>query len=204
MKINTSSFVISNTELEKCPSENRLEYAFIGRSNVGKSSLINMLTNNKNLAKTSGKPGKTQLINHFLINDHWFLVDLPGYGYAKVSKVMRRDFGKMISNYIENRKNLINLFVLVDSRHEPQKLDVEFMEWLGEIGIPFSIVFTKADKLNKHKLATSLDFYKNELSKNWEELPKMFVTSAETKLGKEEILEYIGELNEELKDHFLS
>lgn len=203
MKITTSSFVISNSDWKKCPSENRMEYAFIGRSNVGKSSLINMLTNNKNLAKTSGKPGKTQLINHFIINDSWFLVDLPGYGYAKVSKSLRKSFGKMISDYILNRKNLINLFVLVDSRHEPQKIDMEFMQWLGEEGIPFSIVFTKTDKLSKNKLVANIDFYKKELMKIWDELPSIFLTSAESKEGKEEILEYIGSINEELKENFL-
>ena len=203
MKIDTSSFVISNTDWKKCPTENRLEYAFIGRSNVGKSSLINMLANSKNLAKTSGKPGKTQLINHFLINKHWFLVDLPGYGYAQVSKSIRRTFGKIITTYIENRKNLINLFVLVDARHDPQKIDLEFMQYLGESGIPFSIVFTKADKLNNYKLSQNLIHYKSEMSKTWDQLPKMFVTSAETKLGKEDVLEYIHELNEQLGSDFI-
>ncbi|MCK5781515.1 MAG: YihA family ribosome biogenesis GTP-binding protein [Flavobacteriales bacterium] len=203
MKINTASFVISNTDWKKSPAENRLEYAFIGRSNVGKSSLINMLTNHKNLAKTSGRPGKTQLINHFLINDHWFLVDLPGYGYAKVSKSLRRGFGEIITSYIENRKNLINLFVLIDSRHEPQKLDMDFMKYLGETGIPFSIVFTKTDKLTKHKLSNNMIHYKSELAKIWDILPKIFITSAESKMGKEEVLEYIGSTNEELQEHFL-
>jgi len=202
MKINTSTFVISNSDWEKCPKADKLEYAFIGRSNVGKSSLINMLTNNKSLAKTSGRPGKTQLINHFIINDFWYLVDLPGYGFAKVSKSLRKDFGKIITGYIENRKNLINLFVLIDSRHEPQKLDMEFMSYLGETGIPFSIVFTKTDKLNKHKLSNNLIHYKSELARVWDELPKIFVTSAETKEGKEELLSYIGKLNEELKENF--
>ena len=203
MKIDTSTFVISNTDWKKCPTENRLEYAFIGRSNVGKSSLINMLTNHKNLAKTSGKPGKTQLINHFLINKHWFLVDLPGYGYAKVAKSVRKGFGKIISDYIENRRNLINLFVLIDVRHEPQKIDLEFMEYLGEAGIPFSVVFTKADKLNDYKLSQSIIHYKSELANLWETLPKFFVSSAETKIGKDDIIDSIQSLNEELGSNFL-
>ena len=203
MRIDTSTFVISNTDWKKSPKENRLEYAFIGRSNVGKSSLINMLTNHKNLAKTSGKPGKTQLINHFLINKHWFLVDLPGYGFAKVSKSIRRGFGKIISDYIENRNNLTNLFVLIDVRHTPQKIDMEFMEYLGETGIPFSIIFTKSDKLNPYQLSQSLIHYKSEMAKVWDELPKMFVSSAETAVGKEEILEYIHEINEKLGSGFM-
>lgn len=203
MKIDTATFVISNTDWRKSPKENRLEYAFIGRSNVGKSSLINMLTNNKNLAKTSGKPGKTQLINHFLINKHWFLVDLPGYGFAKVSKSIRKGFGKIISEYIENRINLTNLFVLIDVRHTPQKIDMEFMQYLGETGIPFSIIFTKSDKLNPYKLSQSIIHYKSEMAKVWEELPKMFVSSSETGKGKEEILEYINELNDQLGDNFM-
>ena len=203
MRIDTSTFIISNSDWKKCPKDNRLEYAFIGRSNVGKSSLINMLTNHKNLAKTSGKPGKTQLINHFLINKHWFLVDLPGYGFAKVAKNVRRGFGKIISDYVENRRNLINLFVLVDVRHTPQKIDLEFMEYLGEAGIPFSIIFTKADKINNYTLSQNLIHYKSELAKLWESLPQMFVTSAESKLGKEEILKYIDKLNGELGDNFM-
>ena len=203
MRIDTSTFVISNTDWKKSPKENRLEYAFIGRSNVGKSSLINMLTNHKNLAKTSGKPGKTQLINHFLINKHWFLVDLPGYGFAKVSKSIRRGFGKIISDYIENRNNLTNLFVLIDVRHTPQKIDMEFMEYLGETGIPFSIIFTKSDKLNPYQLSQSLIHYKSEMARVWDELPKMFVSSAETAVGKEEILEYIHEINEKLGSGFM-
>jgi len=203
MKIDTSTFVISNTDWKKAPKENRLEYAFIGRSNVGKSSLINMLTNHKNLAKTSGKPGKTQLINHFLINNHWFLVDLPGYGFAKVSKSIRRGFGKIISDYIENRNNLTNLFVLIDVRHSPQKIDMEFMQYLGETGIPFSIIFTKADKLNNYKLSQSVIHYKSEMAKVWDELPKMFISSAETGLGKEEILDYIDEINEQIGSGFM-
>ena len=203
MRIDTSNFVISNTDWKRCPKENRLEYAFIGRSNVGKSSLINMLTNHKNLAKTSGKPGKTQLINHFLINKHWFLVDLPGYGFAKVSKSIRRGFGKIISDYIENRNNLTNLFVLIDVRHDPQKIDMEFMQYLGESGIPFSIIFTKSDKLNPYKLSQSLISYKSEMAKVWDEMPKMFVSSAETAVGKEEILEFIHEVNEQLGSGYM-
>jgi len=203
MRIDTSTFVISNTDWKRCPKENRLEYAFIGRSNVGKSSLINMLTNHKNLAKTSGKPGKTQLINHFLINKHWFLVDLPGYGFAKVSKSIRRGFGKIISDYIENRNNLTNLFVLIDVRHDPQKIDMEFMQYLGETGIPFSIIFTKSDKLNPYKLSQSIIGYKSEMAKIWDEMPKMFVSSAETAVGKEEILEYIHEINEQLGSGYM-
>ena len=203
MKINESKFVISNTDWKKCPKENRLEYAFIGRSNVGKSSLINMLCNTKNLAKTSGKPGKTQLINHFIINNHWFLVDLPGYGFAKVAKSIRKGFGDIISNYIGNRTNLVNLFVLIDSRHKPQKIDMEFMQWLGEIGIPFSIVFTKTDKLTRKELSDNTILYKSELAKVWDEIPAFFITSAEKKTGKDEVLEYIGKLNEDLQEHFV-
>jgi len=203
MRIDTSTFVISNSDWKKCPTENRMEYAFIGRSNVGKSSLINMLTNHKNLAKTSGKPGKTQLINHFLINKHWFLVDLPGYGFAKVSKSIRSGFGKIISDYIENRRNLINLFVLIDSRHSPQKIDMEFMQYLGETGIPFSIIFTKSDKLTPYKLTQSIIHYKSEMAKVWDQLPEMIVSSAETQEGKEEILASILKMNEELGSNFL-
>ena len=203
MKINTSSFVISYSDWKKSPTENRLEYAFIGRSNVGKSSLINMLTNHKNLAKTSGKPGKTQLINHFLINKHWYLVDLPGYGYAEVSKSIRRGFNKIITGYIENRNNLISLFVLIDVRHDPQKIDLDFMRYLGETGIPFSIVFTKSDKINNYTLSQNIIHYKSELAKQWDEMPKMFTTSAETRLGKEDVLEFIGSLNDELGESFM-
>lgn len=203
MKINTAKFVISNSDWKKCPTENRLEYAFIGRSNVGKSSLINMLTNHKNLAKTSGKPGKTQLINHFIINDHWFLVDLPGYGYAQVSKSMRRGFSKMIMDYVGKRKNLLNLFVLIDVRLEPQKIDLEFLEHLGENGIPFSVVFTKADKLTNSKLAQNVNQYKKKLQETWEDLPQIFVSSSTTSLGKDEILSFIHQINEELKKEFI-
>lgn len=200
MKINRAEFVISNTDIEKCPKERIPEYAFIGRSNVGKSSLINMLTSRKSLAKTSGKPGKTQLINHFKINDHWFLVDLPGYGYAKVSKKDRSIFAKFIYDYLEKRENLICTFVLVDSRHEPQKIDLSFMEWLGQKGIPFVIVFTKMDKLSSSQLNKNLSKYKTKMLETWEELPQSFMSSAESKLGKMEILKFIDTTNESVKE----
>ena len=200
MKINSAEFVISNTDIKKCPKERIPEYAFIGRSNVGKSSLINMLTSRKSLAKTSGKPGKTQLINHFKINDHWFLVDLPGYGYAKVSKKDRSIFAKFIYDYLEKRENLICTFVLVDSRHEPQKIDLLFMEWLGQKGIPFVIVFTKMDKLSSSQLNKNLSKYKTKMLETWEELPQSFMSSAESKLGKMEILKFIDTTNETVKE----
>ncbi len=200
MKINSAEFVISNTDIKKCPKERIPEYAFIGRSNVGKSSLINMLTSRKSLAKTSGKPGKTQLINHFKINDHWFLVDLPGYGYAKVSKKDRSIFAKFIYDYLEKRENLICTFVLVDSRHEPQKIDLLFMEWLGQKGIPFVIVFTKMDKLSSSQLNKNLSKYKTKMLETWEELPQSFMSSAESKLGKMEILKFIDTTNESVKE----
>ena len=168
MEVNKAEFVISNTDIKKCPQEPLPEYAFIGRSNVGKSSLINMLTNHKKLAKTSGTPGKTQLINHFKINESWFLVDLPGYGYAKTSKTTRKKFQKLITDYFLQRKNMVNAFVLVDSRHQPQKIDIEFMRWLNEHGIPFSIVFTKADKLSSNELGKNLKKYKTKLLQEWE------------------------------------
>ena len=195
MNITRAEFVMSNTDVKKCPEANKPEYAFIGRSNVGKSSLINMLTNQKSLAKTSGKPGKTQLINHFLINKEWYLVDLPGYGFAKVAKSTRQRFSKLIFNYIENRSNLVNLFVLVDARHEPQAKDAEFMEWLGVNGIPFSIIFTKADKLTKRKLEENVKAYEEEMLKTWEEMPPYFISSSSTRQGKEEILSYIEKTN---------
>ncbi len=199
MKIKTASFVISNTEVSKCPKEELPEYAFIGRSNVGKSSLINMLTNNQKLAKTSGKPGKTQLINHFLINEDWFLVDLPGYGYAQVSKSKRRSFKDFIQEYFLTRAQLINAFVLIDSRHEPQKVDLDFMAFLGENGIPFSIIFTKADKLKENELKKNIAFYKKSmLATMWEEMPPHFISSSTSKLGKEEILSYIDQINKSL------
>ena len=196
MIIKTAEFVISNTKLELCPEPNKPEYAFIGRSNVGKSSLINYITSNKKLAKISGRPGKTQLINHFMINDEWFMVDLPGYGYAKTSKLNRQKWEAFIAEYIVHRENLMNLFVLIDSRLPAQKIDLEFMEWLGEKGIPFSIVFTKTDKLTSSKLNKNLLAYKKEMLKVWEEMPINFATSATGKSGKEPILNYIESINE--------
>ena len=202
MKIKSADFVISNTNIDKCPKERIPEYAFIGRSNVGKSSLINMLTERKSLAKTSGKPGKTQLINHFKINDNWFLVDLPGYGYAKVSKKNRSIFAKFIYEYLEKRENLICTFVLVDSRHEPQKIDMLFMEWLGQNQIPFVIVFTKMDKLSSSQLNKNITKYKTEMLKTWEDIPQTFRSSAESGLGKAEILKFIEQTNTSVKDIF--
>ena len=196
MVIKTTEFVKSSGKWQECPEPNLPEYAFIGRSNVGKSSLINAMMNHKDLAKTSQTPGKTQLINHFLINENWFLTDLPGYGYARVSKSMRKDFEKINTNYILNRPNLVNLFVLVDSRHTPQQIDIEFIEWCGESDIPFSIVFTKADKLKPNTVNANVEVYRNELLKTWEELPDMYVTSAEKKIGGDEILNFITKTNE--------
>ncbi len=196
MIIKKAQFVQSNSDHKKCPKATIPEYAFIGRSNVGKSSLINMLTNHSKLAKTSGKPGKTQLINHFLINDSWYLVDLPGYGYAKVSKTDREKWGKMIFDYITERENLYCIFVLVDSRIPPQNIDIDFINWLGENGIPFAIVFTKTDKLSKNKVASNIAAFRKELLKNWEELPVQFSTSSVTKTGKEDLLQYIEQINE--------
>ena len=195
MVIKSAEFVISNSQVSKCPTTGLPEYAFIGRSNVGKSSLINMLTGKKGLAMTSQKPGKTQLINHFIINDAWYLVDLPGYGYARLSKDGREKLKKMIEDYTLERKELICLFVLVDSRHEPQKIDLEFIQWLGEEGVPFAIVFTKADKLTKGRLAANLEAYKARLLEEWEELPPIFVTSSEQQLGRDELLSYIEGIN---------
>ena len=202
MKIKSADFVISNTDIDKCPKERIPEYAFIGRSNVGKSSLINMLTGRKSLAKTSGKPGKTQLINHFKINDNWFLVDLPGYGYAKVSKKNRSIFAKFIYEYLEKRENLICTFVLIDSRHEPQKIDMLFMEWLGQNQIPFVIIFTKMDKLSSSQLNKNITKYKTEMLKTWEDIPQTFRSSAESGLGKSEILKFIEQTNTSVKDIF--
>lgn len=195
MVIKSAEFVISNSQVNKCPTTGLPEYAFIGRSNVGKSSLINMLTGRKGLAMTSQKPGKTQLINHFIINDAWYLVDLPGYGYARLSKDGREKLKKMIEDYTLERKELICLFVLVDARHDPQKIDLEFIEWLGEEGVPFALVFTKADKLTKGKLAANIEGYKARLRQQWEELPPLFITSSEESLGREELLDYIDGIN---------
>jgi len=195
VKIKEASFVISNTDIKKCPTDGKPEYAFIGRSNVGKSSLINMLTNNSKLAKTSGKPGKTQLINHFIINQEWYLVDLPGYGYAKASKTSRAQWEKFIVDYLEKRETLFNVFVLLDSRLEPQKIDLEFMNWCGEKQIPFSMVFTKIDKLSSSALQKNLSRYKKEMQKYWEELPPVFTTSSTSKFGRERLLNYIEHIN---------
>ena len=200
MQIKTAEFLVSNQEVSKCPTSQFSEYAFIGRSNVGKSSLINMLTNQKNLAKTSGRPGKTQLINHFLINKEWFLVDLPGYGYARVSKSAKKTFQKFITSYFNERKQLVSAFVLVDIRHEPQSVDLAFMQWLGENGIPFSIIFTKADKLRPKAIEIHIDSYKNKLLEFWEEMPNYFVTSSTNYYGKEELLNYIDGVNNEISN----
>ncbi|MDR6302080.1 ribosome biogenesis GTP-binding protein YihA/YsxC [Mesonia maritima] len=198
MQINSAEFVVSNSDVKKCPESNLPEYAFIGRSNVGKSSLINMLTHRKSLAKTSGRPGKTQLINHFLINKNWHLVDLPGYGYARVSKKAKKTFQKFITDYFFHRKQLISAFVLVDSRHEPQKIDLEFMQWLGENAIPFSIIFTKADKLKPNALDRNIKQYSDKLLETWESMPPYFVTSSSNETGREELLNYIEEVNANL------
>ncbi|MBS1535726.1 MAG: YihA family ribosome biogenesis GTP-binding protein [Bacteroidetes bacterium] len=198
MKITSAEFIISNAQPEKCPNEPLPEYAFIGRSNVGKSSLINMLTNHKNLAKTSAKPGKTQLINHFKINQNWFLVDLPGYGYAKVSKKTKATFQKFITDYFEKRQQLVCAFVLIDIRHEAQKIDLEFMEYLAEYEIPFLIIFTKADKIGRSKIDSNIAAYKKQmLANNWEEMPQHFVTSSLENTGKESILEFIDQINQD-------
>jgi GTP-binding protein len=199
MDIKSAEFVISNTDYLKCPDSRLPEYAFIGRSNVGKSSLINMLCNRKDLAMTSSKPGKTLLINHFLINNNWHLVDLPGYGYATTGKKMRGQLQDIIENYILNREQLTCLFLLIDCRHEPQKIDLEFMEWLGESDIPFSIVFTKLDKLSHVKGVESIRAYKEKLEEQWEELPPIFLTSSEKRTGRDEVLDYIEEINKSLK-----
>ncbi len=200
MKIKSAEFVISNTDVSKCPKDKLPEYAFIGRSNVGKSSLINMLTNHKSLAKTSGKPGKTQLINHFVINQNWFLVDLPGYGYASVSKDKRKTFQKFIKDYFNVRMQLACTFVLVDSRHAPQKIDLDFMEFLGTSGIAFCIIFTKADKLNKSTLPKNIAAYKKELLSYWEELPPYFISSSSDKTGRDEILDFIQNVNDSMNN----
>lgn len=199
MIIKDAKFVVSNTDITKCPEDGKPEYAFIGRSNVGKSSLINMLTDRKSLAKTSGTPGKTQLINHFVINDDWYLVDLPGYGYAKTSKSNRSKWEKFISEYLTQRATLINIFVLLDSRLEPQKIDIEFMTWCAEEQLPFSMVFTKIDKLSSSALQKNLAAYKKEMLKQWAEMPPVFTTSAESKFGREKLLNYIAQINSDLK-----
>ena len=198
MKINTATFVISNSDINKCPSEKLPEYAFIGRSNVGKSSLINMLTDHKSLAKISNKPGKTQLINHFKINDNWFLVDLPGYGYAKVSKKARSKFQDIIYDYFSKRLQLVCTFVLIDSRHKPQKIDLEFMQFLGENNIPFSIIFTKTDKLAKTMITKNIKTYIKSMLEFWETMPTYFISSSVNKTGKKEILSFIEGINNEL------
>lgn len=198
MNIYSAEFIKSSKLIEDCPEGNKPEYAFIGRSNVGKSSLINMLTNKKGLAKTSSTPGKTQLINHFLINDNWYLTDLPGYGYAKASKTNRAAFSKMIEKYVLSRKNLVNLFVLIDARHLPLKIDIDFINWLGESGIPFSLIFTKLDKVTQKEFSFNFKKYSQELRKTWDDLPEMFKSSSEKKIGKEEILSFIEDTNKYL------
>lgn len=200
MNIKTAEFVISNSDPAKCPESSLPEYAFIGRSNVGKSSLINMLTNRKNLAKTSGRPGKTQLINHFLINKTWHLVDLPGYGYAKVSKSVKRTFQRFITAYFAQRKQMICAFVLIDSRHKPQPIDLDFMGWLGENQVPFCIIFTKADKLKPKALERNLNTYKEIMLETWEQMPQYFVSSSSNGLGRDEILDFISAINQRLAD----
>ena len=198
MIIKTAEFLMSNSEVGKCPKDILPEYAFIGRSNVGKSSLINMLTDHKNLAKTSGRPGKTQLINHFLINKNWFLVDLPGYGYARVSKSSKKKFQRFITDYFEERQQLALAFVLVDIRHEPQKIDLEFLEYMGESGIPFSIIFTKADKLKPKAIERNVEAYIQELLQTWEEAPNYFITSSSSAVGRDEVLAQIDATNTEM------
>jgi len=197
MKIKSAEFVVSNSEVAKCPDSKLPEYAFIGRSNVGKSSLINMLTERKNLAKTSGRPGKTQLINHFLINNSWHLVDLPGYGYARVSKTAKKTFQKFITAYFEKREQMICAFVLIDSRHKPQPIDLEFMEWLGEHQVPFCIIFTKADKMKPKALERNINDYQAEMLQTWTEMPQYFITSSSSGLGRDEVLDYIESINEQ-------
>ena len=196
MIIKSAQFVISNTDVGKCPEPNFPEYAFIGRSNVGKSTLINMLTNRRKLAKTSVTPGKTQLINHFLINNAWYLVDLPGYGYAKVSKSDRKKWQGFIGTYFQTRTNMLCAFVLIDSRHPPQQSDLDFMVWLGENGIPFNMIFTKIDKVSGRELDKNLSHYENEMLKGWEALPPIFRSSATSGVGREEILGFIGKTNQ--------
>lgn len=200
MEIKKAEFVISSPTVQQCPKDTKPEYAFIGRSNVGKSSLINMLCNHKGMAKTSATPGKTLLINHFIVNNEWYIVDLPGYGYAKQSKKVRAKLEQMISSYILQREQLINVFVLIDIRHDPQTIDVEFINWLGQSSIPFSIVFTKADKLGTQRCAANAANYMKKLEETWEELPPYFITSAEKKIGRDEVLDYIDQINKQLKE----
>lgn len=199
MEVKTSEFVISAPTVTKCPNDTKPEYAFIGRSNVGKSSLINMLCNHKGLAKTSATPGKTLLINHFIINKEWYLVDLPGYGFAKRSKSVQQQLDQMIRGYILQREQLVNVFLLIDIRHDPMAADLEFINWLGLSGIPFSIIFTKSDKLAPTKVNATAEAWMQKLRETWEELPPYFITSAEKKTGREEVLGYIEEINKELK-----
>ncbi|WP_294607928.1 ribosome biogenesis GTP-binding protein YihA/YsxC [uncultured Bacteroides sp.] len=198
MEITSAEFVISNTDVKKCPTGTFPEYAFIGRSNVGKSSLINMLTGRKGLAMTSATPGKTMLINHFLINNSWYIVDLPGYGYARRGQKGKTQIQRIIEDYILEREQMTNLFLLIDSRLDPQTIDLEFMEWLGEHGVPFSIVFTKGDKLKGGRLNTNIQQYLKKLKEQWEELPPYFVTSSENRMGKKELLDYIESINKEM------
>lgn len=199
MEIKNSEFVISAPTITMCPKDTKAEYAFIGRSNVGKSSLINMLCNHKGLAKTSATPGKTLLINHFIINKEWYLVDLPGYGYVKRSKNERQKLEQMIASYILQRQQLVNVFVLIDIRHDPQQIDREFIDWLGESNIPFAIVFTKADKLSPTKARSNAANWMEKLKDRWEELPPYFITSSEKKTGREEVLAYIEEINKNIQ-----
>jgi GTP-binding protein len=194
MLIKSAKFVISNSDIKGCPAPKLPEVAFIGRSNVGKSSLINMLVNHKGLAKTSAKPGKTQLINHFIVNDSWYLVDLPGYGYAQTSKTLRAGFSQIITNYISKRTSLLNLFVLIDCRLEPQSIDLQFLRWLGQNGVPFSLIFTKCDKLGKNKLAENIESYKKTLLEEWSKLPPSFLTSAASAMGRDDLLQYIDSI----------
>lgn len=200
MEITRSEFTLSSPTVSKCPNDTKAEYAFIGRSNVGKSSLINMLCNHKNLAKTSATPGKTLLINHFIINNEWYLVDLPGYGFAKRSKSVQQKLQQMISQYILQRKQLVNVFVLVDVRHEQQKIDREFIDWLGASSVPFAIIFTKADKLGMPKARKNAEAWMEALRDTWEDLPPYFITSSEKKLGRDEVLNYIDEINKSLAE----
>lgn len=200
MEIRSAKYLVSSPKVENCPKPDKPEYAFIGRSNVGKSSLINMITNHAKLAKTSASPGKTQLINHFIINDEWYIVDLPGYGYAKVSQSQRASWEKMIANYLQKRENLVTVFVLLDSRHEPQKLDLEFLQKLGEWGVPFNMVFTKADKSSQRETSKHVRQFIEAMKKEWEFIPRSFITSTVKFLGRKEMLEYIEELNTEFSE----